>query len=65
MKKIFFIMLLSAGTLFASAQYTQKATALTTTSYGNALDTVTNTATKVTTPLGLEVIGTKVFPSEW
>jgi hypothetical protein len=51
MKKIFFIMLLSAGTLFASAQYTQvKSTALTTTSYGNALDTVTNTATKVTTP---------------
>jgi hypothetical protein len=51
MKKIIFIMLLSAGTLIASAQLTQiRPTALTTTSYGNALDTVTNTATKLTTP---------------
>lgn len=50
MKKILFIVLLSAGALFASAQYTVvKSVALTTTSYGNALDTVSNTATKTTT----------------
>lgn len=50
MKKIFFIVFLSAATLFAAAQSTQVAPrALTTTSYSNALDTVTNAATKVTT----------------
>lgn len=43
-------MLLSAGALFASAQYTPlKGAALTTTSYGNALDTVNNTGSKATT----------------
>lgn len=51
MKKIAFILALSVATLFASAQSSQVSPkAVTTTSYGNALDTVTNTATKVTTP---------------
>ncbi len=51
MKKIFFITLLSAGVLFASAQTVPlRPIAVTTTSYGNTLDTVVNTATKVTTP---------------
>jgi hypothetical protein len=51
MKKILFIMLLNAGALFASAQYVQvNPVLLTTTSYSNTLDTVVNTAAKVTTP---------------
>lgn len=51
MKRIVFILLLSVVGYFANAQYASvKPVAVTTTSYGNALDTVTNTATKTTTP---------------
>lgn len=51
MKKIFFALILSAAAFTASAQVVQvKPVALTTTSYGNALDTVTNAGNKVTTP---------------
>lgn len=51
MKKFLFLILLAAFSFASQAQVAQvRPTALTTTSYSNALDTVTNTATKVTTP---------------
>lgn len=49
MKKLFSFLLVISIACAASAQTQIKAVALTTTSYGNALDTVVNTATKVTT----------------
>jgi hypothetical protein len=52
MKKIIFILVASVVTLCATAQSSHpvRSAAVTTTSYSNLLDTVVNTATKVTTP---------------
>lgn len=62
MKKVLSIAMLLLVAFVSNAQTksVQKPTALTTTSYGNTLDTVTNTASKVTTGWGISDWGTGV-----
>lgn len=61
MKKIIFLLALSASVFCASAQYTKNSVvALTTTAFGNALDTVDNTETHITTPVRISNFHTGV-----